>query len=39
MILNLFFTGNAIQSCYGHLKSTGGWGKNGPFRAYMANKT
>jgi len=29
MILNLFFTGNAIQSCYGRLKSTGGRSKNG----------
>ena len=34
MILNLFFTGNAIQSCYGRLKSTGGRSKNGIFRVY-----
>jgi len=34
MILNLFFTGNAIQSCYGHLKSTGGRSINGIFRVY-----
>jgi len=34
MILNLFFTGNAIQSCYGRLKSTGGRSKNGIFHVY-----
>jgi len=34
MILNLFFTGNAIQSCYVRLKSTGGRSKNGIFRVY-----
>ena len=34
MILNLFFTGSAIQSCYGRLKSTGGRSKNGIFRVY-----
>jgi len=34
MILNLFFTGNAIQSCYGRLKPTGGRSKNGIFRVY-----
>jgi len=34
MILNLFFTGNAVQSCYGRLKSTGGRSKNGIFRVY-----
>jgi len=34
MTLNLFFTGNAIQSCYGRLKSTGGRNKNGIFRVY-----
>ena len=34
MILNLFFTGNAIQSYYGRLKSTGGRSKNGIFRVY-----
>ena len=34
MILNLFYTGNAIQSCYGRLKCTGGRSKNGIFRVY-----
>ena len=34
MILNLFYTGNAIQSCYGRLKSTGARSKNGIFRVY-----
>ena len=34
MILNLFFTGNAIESCYGRLKSTGGRSKNVNFRVY-----
>ena len=34
IILNLFFTGIAIQSCYGRLKSTGGRSKNGIFRVY-----
>jgi len=34
MILNLFFTANAIQSCYGRLKSTGGRSKNGIFHVY-----
>jgi len=32
MILNLFFTGNEIQSRYGRLKSNGGRSKNGIFR-------
>ena len=34
MILKLFFTGNAIESCYGRLKSTGSRSKNGIFRVY-----
>jgi len=34
MILNLFFTGNAIQICCGRLKSTVGRRKNGIFRVY-----
>jgi len=34
IILKLFFTGNAIQSCYGRVKSTGGRSKNGIFRAH-----
>ena len=34
MILNLFFTGNAIQSCHGRLRSTGGMSRNGIFRVY-----
>jgi len=34
VILSLFFTGNAIQNCYGLLKSTGGRSKNGIFRVY-----
>jgi len=34
IILNLFFTGNAIQSCHGHLKSSGGRSKNGIICVY-----
>jgi len=34
VILSLFFTGNAIQNCYGLLKSTGGRSKNGIFRVH-----
>ena len=33
-IILYFFTGNAIQSCYGCVKSTGGRNKNGIFRVH-----
>ena len=28
-----------LHSCYGCVKSTGGWSKNDTFGKYMANKT
>ena len=37
IILYIFFTGNAIQSCYGCVKSTSRRNKNGIFRVYTVN--